>query len=245
MKTTNKLVLLAIIIFYTVQSNASDSQMNIVTSYTDILLSDKKEVDAIEENQYEYADRIISTSKRKLKNNDLYGAVDYFTQNIKECKYTDGDVMYQIAFYAEQLRNLVNIYSMQQANTYNGYNAGNLLAEAYNNSNRVTQLNSIMVAFCMVAAQQGSTSANEMLQRLQREAGQVAPSVPSVESNNAYRKQQLLDNIAKYEKAIQDVQRQMGNGIATDMMGNQIISDYRRMSEQAKQELRNMGDSIY
>jgi len=37
----------------------------------------------------------------------------------------------------------------------------------------------------------------------------------------------------------------MGNGIATDMMGNQIIGNYKRMIEEAKQELRSMGYSIY
>jgi len=129
-------------------------------------------LDADQESQYEYADRIISASRRKLGNNDLLGAVDYFTKNIKERKYTDGDVMYQIAYYVEQLRNLVNMYSIQQANTYNGYNEGNFF-RGFDNSKRVIELNCIMVAYCMVVAENGSINAQEMLQRLQMQSQAV------------------------------------------------------------------------
>ena len=52
-------------------------------------------------------------------------------------------------------------------------------------------------------------------------------------------------NKQEREKRIREVQSQLGNGIATDAMGNQTISNYRRMIEEAKRELRSMGYNIY
>lgn len=135
--------------------------------------------------------------------------------------------------------------------SYNGYNAGTVLAEGYNNSNRVIKLNAIMIEYCVRAADMGHDDAQAMLRQLQIQAqiNNSAGSYPNNSyqnsGNNEYRKKQLLDNIATYEKRIREVQSQLGNGIATDAMGNQTISNYRRMIEEAKCELRSMGYNIY
>ena len=203
-----------------------------------------------QEKEHDYAIRVVDKANAKIRNKDLTGGVDYFIQNIQYYKYDNDELLYYLATEAESMRDMINQYSTLMATTYNGYNAGTLLAEAYNNSNRVIKLNAIMIEYCIKAAEMGHDDAQLLLNKLKIQAQSANPGYQNNNtyqnnSNNEYRKKQLLDNIATYEKRIRETQSYMGNGIATDMMGNQTIANYRRMIEDAKRELRSMGYNIY
>ena len=204
-----------------------------------------------QDDSYDYAIKVLDKANERIKNKDITGGVDYFINNIQRYRYDNDELLYFLASSAEDMRNVIMQYNNALAMSYNGYNAGTLLAEGYNNSNRVIKLNAIMIEYCVRAADMGHDDAQAMLRQLQIQAqiNNSAGSYPNNSyqnsGNNEYRKKQLLDNIATYEKRIREVQSQLGNGIATDAMGNQTISNYRRMIEEAKRELRSMGYNIY
>ena len=204
-----------------------------------------------QDDRYDYAIKVLDKANERIKNKDITGGVDYFINNIQRYRYDNDELLYFLASSAEDMRNVIMQYNNALAMSYNGYNAGTLLAEGYNNSNRVIKLNAIMIEYCVRAADMGHDDAQAMLRQLQIQAqiNNSAGSYPNNSyqnsGNNEYRKKQLLDNIATYEKRIREVQSQLGNGIATDAMGNQTISNYRRMIEEAKRELRSMGYNIY
>ena len=204
-----------------------------------------------QDDSYDYAIKVLDKANERIKNKDITGGVDYFINNIQRYRYDNDELLYFLASSAEDMRNVIMQYNNALAMSYNGYNAGTVLAEGYNNSNRVIKLNAIMIEYCVRAADMGHDDAQAMLRQLQVQAqlNNSAGSYPNNSyqnsSNNEYRKKQLLDNIATYEKRIREVQSQLGNGIATDAMGNQTISNYRRMIEEAKRELRSMGYNIY
>ena len=204
-----------------------------------------------QDDSYDYAIKVLDKANERIKNKDITGGVDYFINNIQRYRYDNDELLYFLASSAEDMRNVIMQYNNALAMSYNGYNAGTVLAEGYNNSNRVIKLNAIMIEYCVRAADMGHDDAQAMLRQLQIQAqiNNSAGSYPNNSyqnsSNNEYRKKQLLDNIATYEKRIREVQSQLGNGIATDAMGNQTISNYRRMIEEAKRELRSMGYNIY
>ena len=204
-----------------------------------------------QDDSYDYAIKVLDKANERIKNKDITGGVDYFINNIQRYRYDNDELLYFLASSAEDMRNVIMQYNNALAMSYNGYNAGTVLAEGYNNSNRVIKLNAIMIEYCVRAADMGHDDAQAMLRQLQVQAqlNNSAGSYPNNSyqnsSNNEYRKKQLLDNIATYEKRIREVQSQLGNGIATDAMGNQTISNYRRMIEEAKRELRSMGYDIY
>lgn len=204
-----------------------------------------------QDDRYDYAIKVLDKANERIKNKDITGGVDYFINNIQRYRYDNDELLYFLASSAEDMRNVIMQYNNALAMSYNGYNAGTVLAEGYNNSNRVIKLNAIMIEYCVRAADMGHDDAQAMLRQLQVQAqlNNSAGSYPNNSyqnsSNNEYRKKQLLDNIATYEKRIREVQSQLGNGIATDAMGNQTISNYRRMIEEAKRELRSMGYNIY
>ena len=204
-----------------------------------------------QDNSYDYAIKVLDKANERIKNKDITGGVDYFINNIQRYRYDNDELLYFLASSAEDMRNVIMQYNNALAMSYNGYNAGTVLAEGYNNSNRVIKLNAIMIEYCVRAADMGHDDAQAMLRQLQVQAqiNNSAGSYPNNSyqnsGNNEYRKKQLLDNIATYEKRIREVQSQLGNGIATDAMGNQTISNYRRMIEEAKRELRSMGYNIY
>lgn len=204
-----------------------------------------------QDDRYDYAIKVLDKANERIKNKDITGGVDYFINNIQRYRYDNDELLYFLASSAEDMRNVIMQYNNALAMSYNGYNAGTVLAEGYNNSNRVIKLNAIMIEYCVRAADMGHDDAQAMLRQLQIQAqiNNSAGSYPNNSyqnsGNNEYRKKQLLDNIATYEKRIREVQSQLGNGIATDAMGNQTISNYRRMIEEAKRELRSMGYNIY
>lgn len=204
-----------------------------------------------QDDSYDYAIKVLDKANERIKNKDITGGVDYFINNIQRYRYDNDELLYFLASSAEDMRNVIMQYNNALAMSYNGYNAGTVLAEGYNNSNRVIKLNAIMIEYCVRAADMGHDDAQAMLRQLQVQAqiNNSAGSYPNNSyqnsGNNEYRKKQLLDNIATYEKRIREVQSQLGNGIATDAMGNQTISNYRRMIEEAKRELRSMGYNIY
>ena len=204
-----------------------------------------------QDDSYDYAIKVLDKANERIKNKDITGGVDYFINNIQRYRYDNDELLYFLASSAEDMRNVIMQYNNALAMSYNGYNAGTVLAEGYNNSNRVIKLNAIMIEYCVRAADMGHDDAQAMLRQLQIQAqiNNSAGSYPNNSyqnsGNNEYRKKQLLDNIATYEKRIREVQSQLGNGIATDAMGNQTISNYRRMIEEAKRELRSMGYNIY
>lgn len=204
-----------------------------------------------QDDNYDYAIKVLDKANERIKNKDITGGVDYFINNIQRYRYDNDELLYFLASSAEDMRNVIMQYNNALAMSYNGYNAGTVLAEGYNNSNRVIKLNAIMIEYCVRAADMGHDDAQAMLRQLQIQAqiNNSAGSYPNNSyqnsGNNEYRKKQLLDNIATYEKRIREVQSQLGNGIATDAMGNQTISNYRRMIEEAKRELRSMGYNIY
>lgn len=204
-----------------------------------------------QDDSYDYAIKVLDKANERIKNKDITGGVDYFINNIQRYRYDNDELLYFLASSAEDMRNVIMQYNNALAMSYNGYNAGTVLAEGYNNSNRVIKLNAIMIEYCVRAADMGHDDAQAMLRQLQVQAqlNNSAGSYPNNSyqnsSNNEYRKKQLLNNIATYEKRIREVQSQLGNGIATDAMGNQTISNYRRMIEEAKRELRSMGYNIY
>ena len=204
-----------------------------------------------QDDSYDYAIKVLDKANERIKNKDITGGVDYFINNIQRYRYDNDELLYFLASSAEDMRNVIMQYNNALAMSYNGYNAGTVLAEGYNNSNRVIKLNAIMIEYCVRAADMGHDDAQAMLRQLQIQAqiNNSAGSYPNNSyqnsGNNEYRKKQLLDNIATYEKRIPEVQSQLGNGIATDAMGNQTISNYRRMIEEAKRELRSMGYNIY
>lgn len=204
-----------------------------------------------QDDSYDYAIKVLDKANERIKNKDITGGVVYFINNIQRYRYDNDELLYFLASSAEDMRNVIMQYNNALAMSYNGYNAGTVLAEGYNNSNRVIKLNAIMIEYCVRAADMGHDDAQAMLRQLQVQAqlNNSAGSYPNNSyqnsSNNEYRKKQLLDNIATYEKRIREVQSQLGNGIATDAMGNQTISNYRRMIEEAKRELRSMGYNIY
>lgn len=204
-----------------------------------------------QDDRYDYAIKVLDKANERIKNKDITGGVDYFINNIQRYRYDNDELLYFLASSAEDMRNVIMQYNNALTMSYNGYNAGTVLAEGYNNSNRVIKLNAIMIEYCVRAADMGHDDAQAMLRQLQIQAqiNNSAGSYPNNSyqnsGNNEYRKKQLLDNIATYEKRIREVQSQLGNGIATDAMGNQTISNYRRMIEEAKRELRSMGYNIY
>ena len=204
-----------------------------------------------QDDSYDYAIKVLDKANERIKNKDITGGVDYFINNIQRYRYDNDELLYFLASSAEDMRNVIMQYNNALAMSYNGYNAGTVLAEGYNNSNRVIKLNAIMIEYCVRAADMGHDDAQAMLRQLQVQAqlNNSAGSYPNNSyqnsSNNEYRKKQLLDNIATYEKRIREVQSQLGNGIATDAMGNQAISNYRRMIEDAKRGHRSMGYNIY
>lgn len=204
-----------------------------------------------QDDSYDYAIKVLDKANERIKNKDITGGVDYFINNIQRYRYDNDELLYFLASSAEDMRNVIMQYNNALTMSYNGYNAGTVLAEGYNNSNRVIKLNAIMIEYCVRAADMGHDDAQAMLRQLQIQAqiNNSAGSYPNNSyqnsGNNEYRKKQLLDNIATYEKRIREVQSQLGNGIATDAMGNQTISNYRRMIEEAKRELRSMGYNIY
>lgn len=204
-----------------------------------------------QDDSYDYAIKVLDKANERIKNKDITGGVVYFINNIQRYRYDNDELLYFLASSAEDMRNVIMQYNNALAMSYNGYNAGTVLAEGYNNSNRVIKLNAIMIEYCVRAADMGHDDAQAMLRQLQIQAqiNNSAGSYPNNSyqnsGNNEYRKKQLLDNIATYEKRIREVQSQLGNGIATDAMGNQTISNYRRMIEEAKRELRSMGYNIY
>lgn len=204
-----------------------------------------------QDDSYDYAIKVLDKANERIKNKDITGGVDYFINNIQRYRYDNDELLYFLASSAEDMRNVIMQYNNALAMSYNGYNVGTVLAEGYNNSNRVIKLNAIMIEYCVRAADMGHDDAQAMLRQLQVQAqlNNSAGSYPNNSyqnsGNNEYRKKQLLDNIATYEKRIREVQSQLGNGIATDAMGNQTISNYRRMIEEAKRELRSMGYNIY
>lgn len=204
-----------------------------------------------QDDNYDYAIKVLDKANERIKNKDITGGVDYFINNIQRYRYDNDELLYFLASSAEDMRNVIMQYNNALAMSYNGYNAGTVLAEGYNNSNRVIKLNAIMIEYCVRAADMGHDDAQAMLRQLQIQAqiNNSAGSYPNNSyqnsGNNEYRKKQLMDNIATYEKRIREVQSQLGNGIATDAMGNQTISNYRRMIEEAKRELRSMGYNIY
>ena len=204
-----------------------------------------------QDDSYDYAIKVLDKANERIKNKDITGGVDYFINNIQRYRYDNDELLYFLASSAEDMRNVIMQYNNALTMSYNGYNTGTVLAEGYNNSNRVIKLNAIMIEYCVRAADMGHDDAQAMLRQLQIQAqiNNSAGSYPNNSyqnsGNNEYRKKQLLDNIATYEKRIREVQSQLGNGIATDAMGNQTISNYRRMIEEAKRELRSMGYNIY
>ena len=205
-----------------------------------------------EEHELDFSERIVTTSERMIKNGDLAGGVDYFINNITKREYKDDIILYVLAKTAEEFKAKIMAYTYQQAAKYNMYNAGALLAEAAENTNRTNQLNVIMCTYALLSADKGNEEAQMMVARLKAAAGLNNPyggfqySNPGQNnSNNESRKQQLLNNIATYEKRIREAEQWTNTGSVTDYGYISIISDYRRMIEDAKRELRSMGYNIY
>ena len=173
----------------------------------------------------------------------------YYVNKVKNWKSNDGDFLYALAKFTDEVRNNLNKYNWSLAATANMYNAANIMAESYTLSMLDVELNGMRVLFAVQAAQLGNEDAEQLLQIWNIQAQINNPSngnnAINQSNNNNYRKKQLLDNIATYEKRIREIESQKGTGIATNMMGNQTIANYKRMIEEAKRELRSMGHNIY
>lgn len=232
MKTTNKLILCVMFILVPFYSNAN--------------------VFATDDSDRERFQQILEQCDRLKNSGQVSQSAQYYVNHVKNWSTDDDEFLYLLAKVTDELRTNLNKYNWSLASTTNMYNAAAVMAESYNISLLEIELNAMRIQFAIQASQMGNQQAVQLLQLWGMQA-QINNSSNGYQNNNSYqnngnnesRKRQLLNNIATYEKRIQEVQSQMGNGIATNMMGNQTISNYRRMIEDAKRELRSMGYNIY
>ena len=118
-----------------------------------------------QDDSYDYAIKVLDKANERIKNKDITGGVDYFINNIQRYRYDNDELLYFLASSAEDMRNVIMQYNNALAMSYNGYNAGTVLAEGYNNSNRVIKLNAIMIEYCVRAADMGHDDAQAMLRQ--------------------------------------------------------------------------------
>lgn len=205
-------------------------------------------------NERDKFSKMLAKANDMIKSGQVLKGLQHYVNYIKVLKSDDGDFLLSVAELTDRLRNDLNKYNMSLVSKANMNNMAELLAESYNLSALDIELNALRVQFAIQAAQQGHEGATKLLKtwQLQNQInnqnsnfGNGYNNGYSTGGNNEARKKQLLDNIATYEKRIAEIERQKGSGIATNMMGNQTISNYRRMIEDAKRELRSMGYNIY
>ena len=228
---------------YAQKYTKTDSEMGIVK------FMDVTEIDDMEEWQ-----SIRKFCDSVYKKEGFVKAGQRLVMCLKDFKSDDADVLYDIAKYVSNSKNNMYKYNMSLVSKANMNNMAELLAESYNLSALDIELNALRVQFAIQAAQLGHEGAANLLKtwQLQNQInnqnsnfGNGYNNGYSTGGNNEARKKQLLDNIATYEKRILEIERQKGSGIATNMMGNQTISNYNRMIQDAKRELRSMGYNIY
>lgn len=198
-----------------------------------------------------------------MKSGQVLKAYQHYVNYIKVLKSEDGDFLYSVADLTEKMRHDLNKYNRDITSQGNMFNAASVMAESYNLSLLDIEMNSLRLQFAIQGAQLGNEKAAQLLNSWGVQTNTNKPaggnqnfnnnsnvnSYPNNNyqnsNNNETRKKQLLDNIATYEKRIREIESQKGNGIATNMMGNQTISNYQRMIQDAKRELRSMGYNIY
>lgn len=201
--------------------------------------------------------RILGDTEELIQKNKLIPAARHLNSSLKNFSSQDADLLKDIAEYVDDIKKRVNKYSWSVAGNGNMYNAANVLAELTGLANLEMELNALQVQFAIRSSQLGNAGAQRMLDIWSAQPADASPSYGGQAgggyqgggyqngSGNETRKKQLLDNIAKYEQRIAEVERQKGTGIATGMMGDQTIANYRRMIQEAKAELRSMGYLIY
>lgn len=127
------------------------------------------------------------------------------------------------------------------------YNAAVNMTESYTLSLLDVDLKTLRVRFALQSANLGNSEAKQLLQawNVQTQVSGSSGSYQSGNGNNSSRINQLLNNIATYQRRINEVEAQVGSGVATRAMANQTIAGYKRMIEEAKRELRSLGYNIY
>lgn len=201
--------------------------------------------------------RILGDTEELIRKDKLIPAARHLNSSLKNFSSQDSELLKNIAEYVDKIKKSVNKYSWSVAGNGNMYNAPIVLAELTNLANLEMELNTLQVQFAIQASQLGNTSAQRMLDMWNTQPQTASPSYGGQNgggyqgggyqngNNNEYRKKQLLDNIATYEKRIREAEKWTNTGSVTDYGYISIISDYRRMIEDAKRELRSMGYNVY
>ena len=213
-------------------------------------------------NERDKFSKMLAKANDMIKSGQALKGLQHYVNYIKVLKSDDGDFLLSVAELTDRLRNDLNKYNREITSRGNMYNAAEVMAESYNLSLLEIEMNTLRVQFAIQSAQLGNEDAIKLLNKWGMHINVNKPfdgyqnngsNYNNQPYNNSYqnngtneaRKKQLLDNIETYEKRIAEIERQKGSGIATNMMGNQTISNYRRMIEDAKRELRSMGYNIY
>lgn len=191
---------------------------------------------------------VINKCERLQNEGKLTQMGTYYVGQVKTWDSNDDELLLALAKLTNNICDILNKYNWSLATNTNMNNFINNMSESYTLTSLDLELKTLRVHFALKASQLGNTEAKQLLQLWQIQSqikNSANGNLNNNNSNNSSRINQLLNNIATYEKRIREVETQIGSGITTRIMGNQIISSYQQMIEDAKQDLRNLGYSIY
>lgn len=190
---------------------------------------------------------VIDECERLQNEGEITKMGQYFVNKVKTWNSKDDKLLLALAKLTNSIRDVLQNYNWQLAANTNMYNAAVNMTESYTLSLLDVDLKTLRVRFALQSANLGNSEAKQLLQawNVQTQVSGSSGSYQSGNGNNSSRINQLLNNIATYQRRINEVEVQVGSGVATRAMANQTIAGYKRMIEEAKRELRSLGYNIY